>query len=555
MPVTPYTRQYDFRDFETVSPTAPKPATALEAEFDAIKVTTDNMQSRAVLIQRDDGKLANASVHPDALDPAAFAALAAEVTDVAAAELQGYVDDAAGSATQAQIWAGVSEANMQDAQDFRDQAAASATAAGTSATNAGNSATAAANSATATSDSELSAANSAVAAEDWSAYAQSWANAANGVEVEPGLYSARHWANQAASAATGAMLYMGVHSAAGGLYPTGSNPGQYWKISGAGTMGGVTYDVGDAIIYNGVGFDKLDNTENVTAVAGRTGAVVLTYLDIGGLGALATKGQVAWATEISGMPATFTPSAHNQDANTITTGTMATARLGSGTASAATVLRGDQTYAAGVLGNWSASAVSTETRSVNIGDNRNNNGISSVEFMTDATSVYTMRVVRNAGANGTGYIVQKGTGSLGLYTENAAAITFTTNAVQRAYFDGTGLLVCSYGLTVNGGTASFANAGIGFGSVVATGTDLSSHINLHGSANYGFNVQTGTLGYHCGTAGKHSMYVNGVEWFRVDAAATYFKNANSTTMTRQPRTFVQSADPGAAAADGDLWFW
>lgn len=33
------------------------------------------------------------------------------------------------------------------------------------------------------------------------------------------------------------------------------------------------------------------------------------------------------------------------------------------------------------------------------------------------------------------------------------------------------------------------------------------------------------------------------------------KNANSTTMTVQPRIFVQSADPGAAAADGDLWIW
>lgn len=36
---------------------------------------------------------------------------------------------------------------------------------------------------------------------------------------------------------------------------------------------------------------------------------------------------------------------------------------------------------------------------------------------------------------------------------------------------------------------------------------------------------------------------------------TYKKNANSGTMTRQPRTFVQAGDPGAAAADGDLWFF
>ena len=41
-----------------------------------------------------------------------------------------------------------------------------------------------------------------------------------------------------------------------------------------------------------------------------------------------------------------TPLGHNQDASTITTGTVATARLGSGTANSSTFLRGDQTWAA-----------------------------------------------------------------------------------------------------------------------------------------------------------------------------------------------------------------
>jgi hypothetical protein len=33
------------------------------------------------------------------------------------------------------------------------------------------------------------------------------------------------------------------------------------------------------------------------------------------------------------------------------------------------------------------------------------------------------------------------------------------------------------------------------------------------------------------------------------------RNANSGTLTTQPRIFVQSGDPGAAAADGDIWAW
>lgn len=33
------------------------------------------------------------------------------------------------------------------------------------------------------------------------------------------------------------------------------------------------------------------------------------------------------------------------------------------------------------------------------------------------------------------------------------------------------------------------------------------------------------------------------------------KNADSGTLTAQPRIFVQSGDPGAAAADGDIWMW
>jgi hypothetical protein len=53
---------------------------------------------------------------------------------------------------------------------------------------------------------------------------------------------------------------------------------------------------------------------------------------------------LAWS-KLSGVPTTFAPSAHTHAAGDIVSGVIATARLGSGTASATTYLRGDQTWA------------------------------------------------------------------------------------------------------------------------------------------------------------------------------------------------------------------
>ena len=68
--------------------------------------------------------------------------------------------------------------------------------------------------------------------------------------------------------------------------------GFYYIVSVAGStnLNGVTdWQVGDWAVFNGTVWQKLDQTDIVTSVAGRTGAVVLTTADIGGLGTIATQ--------------------------------------------------------------------------------------------------------------------------------------------------------------------------------------------------------------------------------------------------------------------------
>lgn len=69
----PYERQASFTNFHTEP--APTVGQDLEAEFNAVKNSQDATQRRLAQIQRDDGALANLSVHPDALSSAVRALL------------------------------------------------------------------------------------------------------------------------------------------------------------------------------------------------------------------------------------------------------------------------------------------------------------------------------------------------------------------------------------------------------------------------------------------------------------------------------------------------
>lgn len=68
--------------------------------------------------------------------------------------------------------------------------------------------------------------------------------------------------------------------------------GDYYVVSVTGTtnLNGVTaWTQGDWAIFNGSAWEKVDNTDLVTSVAGRTGAITLTTADVSGLGTIATQ--------------------------------------------------------------------------------------------------------------------------------------------------------------------------------------------------------------------------------------------------------------------------
>lgn len=60
-----------------------------------------------------------------------------------------------------------------------------------------------------------------------------------------------------------------------------ANEGIFYIATTAGTFASITFEVGDWLISTGSSWTKVDNTDAVSSVAGRTGVVVLTKSDVG----------------------------------------------------------------------------------------------------------------------------------------------------------------------------------------------------------------------------------------------------------------------------------
>jgi hypothetical protein len=87
--------------------------------------------------------------------------------------------------------------------------------------------------------------------------------------------------SQIALASLGVMDYQGLWDCSIGSYPTDPLKGYYYVCSASGTISGISYRIGDWLVYDGALWEKIENAVAVRSVAGKIGDVTLVPGDIG----------------------------------------------------------------------------------------------------------------------------------------------------------------------------------------------------------------------------------------------------------------------------------
>jgi len=255
-------------------------------------------------------------------------------------------------------------------------------------------------------------------------------------------------------AISGGLVYKGTWNASTNTPTLASGTGTtnwYYVVSTAGStdLDGITdWVAGDWAIYNGTAWQKIDQTNLVTSVAGRTGAVTLSTSDISGLGTIATQ------------------AANNV---TITGGTINGTTVGATTAAAVT----------GTTVTASTKFVSSyfDASGSGGGSLRNASGTAQIQWGGGGGNNVSIDVSANLnGSNaqidisptGTGHVHIKptGTGSLEIAPTNLGTLdNMTIGGVTPAAVTGTTITATTYA----GGNVSNWNTAYGWGNHASAG--------------------------------------------------------------------------------------
>lgn len=279
--ITAATNASDASSSAASAATSASTATTKATEAASSATKSQNWATGAVDFQVESGKYSALHHATKAAASAASAQSSASTATTKASEAANSASTAATAATTSTTKASEASTAASTAATKASDAAASATLAGTKATAASNSATAAAGSATAAANSATAAANSATESASSASMAEQYM-----LEAKNAMY-----------VSTGALVEAGDVSMASGSYPSplldakGNKLATFWKVTAAGVSSdGVDYQVGDTLVYSVAtnSYYKIDNTESVTSVNGKKGAVTLTHADVGALAATAT---------------------------------------------------------------------------------------------------------------------------------------------------------------------------------------------------------------------------------------------------------------------------
>ncbi len=214
---------------------------------------------------------------------------------------------------------------------------------------------------------------------------------------------------------------------------------------------------------------------------------------------------IDWSQLLS-IPATFPPSAHTHAAPDIVSGTIATARLGSGTANSTTFLRGDQTWATIVAGVTDVSnsngtlTISPTTGSVvaSLNLSNANTWLANQTFGSDILRTTNPRIITGlSDTNGNSMLTFSPTASAvnGFTLTNAATANPSSVTMEASGTDsnvdlqlkakGTGRIFIG-GNFAGGqvGSTRFSGSGTGTESIIVAPNDAQAYIGMYGSGGF-----------------------------------------------------------------------
>lgn len=145
------------------------------------------------------------------------------------------------------------------------------------------------------------------------------------------------------------------------------------------------------------------------------------------------------------------------------------------------------------------------------------------------------------------------------YTSNAGTVTSVAISGGTTGLSTSGGPITSSGTITLAGTLAIANGGTG---ATSAGAALTALGGLPSSSYTASDVLSKMLTVDGAASGLDADLLDGQHgaYYAPVASPTFtgtpvLTNADGTGTTRIPRTFVQSGDPGADSADGDIWLW